>query len=229
MTKHFYRLSLFLFGILAVPLVLNGDPVKKRTEVTFNQPVEIPGMILEAGTYAVKVPDPVSHADMVGFYNLDETQLYKLVRTIPAYRLDVTDTTAIAFEERANGAPLAIKTWFYPGDNWGKEFVYGKAKALTVAEAIPAPVPEVPPEPVAEEAVPTPAFEPVPVAEAPEAQVEIAELAAVAPLEPIPTAPVEELPKTASPLPAIALLGISSLFLGALLGLISKAAARRAI
>jgi len=39
MTKHFYRLPLFLFGILAVPLFLNGDPVKKRTKVAFNQPV----------------------------------------------------------------------------------------------------------------------------------------------------------------------------------------------
>jgi hypothetical protein len=223
MTKHVYGLSVFLFGILAVPLILNGDPVKKRTEVTFNQPVEIPGMILEAGTYTIKIPDPTSHADMVGFYNLDETQVYKLVRTIPAYRLDVTDTTAIALEERAKGAPLAIKTWFYPGDNWGREFVYEKAKPAPVTEAVAEPAAEAPPEPVAAEVAPTPAFTPAPAAEAPEARAEFAELALPPPLEPTPTAPLEELPKTASPLLLIALLGVSSLILGAVFGLMSKA------
>jgi hypothetical protein len=50
--------------------------------------------------------------------------------TIPAYRLDVTDQSAITFEERTKGAPMAIKTWFYPGDNWGREFVYGQAASL---------------------------------------------------------------------------------------------------
>jgi hypothetical protein len=118
-----YSVLLCVFGFLTAPLVLNGDPVKKRTEVTFNQPVEIPGMVLIPGDYVVKIPDPVTHADMVGFYNTDETHLYKLVRTIPAYRLDATDKTEFAYEERAGGAPMAIKTWFYGGDNWGREFV----------------------------------------------------------------------------------------------------------
>jgi LPXTG-motif cell wall-anchored protein len=230
MTKHLCVLSLSLFGILAVPLVLNADPVKKRTEMTFNQPVEIPGMVLEAGTYAIKIPDPVTHADMVGFYNLDETQLYKLVRTIPAYRLDVTDTTAITFEERTKGAPLAIKTWFYPGDNWGKEFVYGKAKTIAVGETVPAPLPEAPvpaPEPAVAEVAPAPQPEAEPVAEAPEARVEIAELPLAASLEAIPSVPIEELPKTASSMPLIALLGVSSLALGALLGWVVRGLAHR--
>ena len=221
----------FCLGVLAltVPISLKADEWNKETRMTFNQPVEIPGMVLKPGTYVFKLLDSASDRNVVQIFNGDESRFYENVLAIPAYRVEPTDKTVVTFEERSKGTPEAIKDWFYPGDNWGKEFVYGKAKALTVAEAVPAPVPEAPPEPVAEEAAPTPLFEPAPVAEAPEARVEIAELAAAPPLEPIPTAPVEELPKTASPLPVIALLGISSLFLGALLGLISKAAARRAI
>jgi hypothetical protein len=64
-TRQYPVLCLLVTAFLAAPLVLNGDPIKKRTEVTFNQPVEIPGMVLLAGTYAIKVPDPVAHPDMV--------------------------------------------------------------------------------------------------------------------------------------------------------------------
>jgi hypothetical protein len=200
MIKRYSVLVLSVFGLLAAPLVLNGDPVKKRTEVNFNQPVEIPGMVLLAGDYVVKIPDPVTHGDMVGFYNTDETHLYKLVRTIPAYRLDAGDKTEFAYEERAGGAPMAIKTWFYGGDHWGREFVYEKAKVVRAAEAAPTAAPE------------------ATVVETPEKTetVEIAELPLAAPLEPAPTPPAEELPKTGSFMPLIGLLGVTALAMGAL-------------
>jgi hypothetical protein len=215
-----YSVLLCVFGFLAAPLVLNGDPVKKRTEVTFNQPVEIPGMVLIPGDYVVKIPDPVTHADMVGFYNTDETHLYKLVRTIPAYRLDVTDKTEFAYEERAGGAPMAIKTWFYGGDNWGREFVYEKAEVFPTAAAAPTPAPvtaEPAPEPVAEA---TPAAEATVerVAEAPETTetTEIAESSPAVPLEPAPATPLQELPTTGSFMPLTGLLGVAALAIGVL-------------
>jgi len=218
MVKQRLFLSMFVTGILLIPAV-NADPVKKATEVTFKMPVEIPGMVLQAGTYVIKVPDPVTHADMVGFYNRDESYLYKLVRTIPKYRLDLTDKTVITFEERVKGAPDAVKSWFYPDEYWGREFVYGKAKPLTIAEAA-APIPEPTPapevaatEPVVE-ATPLPAAEPETVAEAPAAPIEVAE---ALPAELPPAAPIEELPKTGSALPLIALLGGCSLGLGVVL------------
>ena len=218
MVKQRLYLTVFLPGILAALLIpaINADPVKKATEVTFGRPVEIPGMVLHPGTYIVKVPDPVSHADMVGFYNLDQSHLYKLVRTIPAYRTELTETL-FTYEERAKGAPDAIKTWFYRGDYWGREFVYEKAQNLTVAEeAAPPPAPEETPAP-AEVAV---APAPEPVFEAPAAPAEPVEIAEAAPppapvaVEAAPEAPVEELPKTASPMPLIGLFGVVSLALG---------------
>jgi LPXTG-motif cell wall-anchored protein len=217
MVKRYSVLVLSVFGLFAAPLVLNGDPVKKRTEVTFNQPVEIPGMVLLSGDYVVKIPDPVTHGDMVGFYNTDETHLYKLARTIPAYRLDVSDKTEFAYEERTGGAPMAIKTWFYGGDHWGREFVYQKANVVRTAEAAPTAAPlaaEPAPEPIAE-AAPAPEATVERVAETPEKTetIEIAELPLAAPLE----ARAEELPKTGSFMPLIGLLGVTALAMGALL------------
>ncbi len=220
MVKPRWFVSVFLLGAAAFVLLpaANADPVKKATEVTFTQPVEIPGMVLTPGTYVIKVPDPVTHNDMVGFYNRDESYLYKLVRTIPSYRLDTAENTIITFEERAGNLPQAVKTWFYPGDNWGKEFVYGNVKLATVAEeATIAPTPE----PVAEAAAPAAEVEAAaePVAEAAPAPVEIAEAAPAPAAEPSPVAPIEELPRTASSLPMIALIGATLFGAGVLLRL----------
>jgi hypothetical protein len=206
-------------GIAAMLIpAVNADPVKKATGLTLFRPIEIPGMVLQPGNYVIKVPDWVTHPDMVGFYNEDESQLIKLVRTIPRYRLDSADKTVITFEERANGAPDAIKTWFFPGDTWGNEFVYGKAAPLTVAEAAPVAPPAPAPLPVSEVTAPEPQPEPAPAVEAAPAPVEIAEAAEPAAPE-APVAPVEELPKTGSVLPLIALLGAGSLTLGMVLRL----------
>jgi len=200
------RNTLFVATVLGTAVlipIMKADPVKKRTEVTFSAPTEIPGMVLAPGTYVMKVPDPVTHADMVGFYNPKESHLFKLVRTVPAYRTRVTDRTVITFEERANGAPEAIKTWFYPDDNWGREFVYGKAKTLPVAAVEPQP-PAPAPQAAAAPAPATPA--PTPAVKAPPVQIAQAQPQSQPQSAPASSAPApapQQLPKTASNLPLI--------------------------
>jgi hypothetical protein len=40
----------------------------------------------------------------------------------------------IRFEERSSGEPEALKAWFYPGDNYGIEFVYPHERAVQLAK-----------------------------------------------------------------------------------------------
>lgn len=227
MIKQRLVLSALLAGTVATFLIpaAIADPVKKATEVTFGQPVEIPGMVLLPGTYVIKIPDPYTHGDMVGFYDRNESHLYKLVRTIPAYRIQPTANTVITLEERAGNAPQAINQWFYPGDYWGKEFVYGKAVALTASTQAPAPaLPAPAPAPVAAEPAPAPApvAEAAPEPEAPAPPVEIAQATPPPAPAPAPAAPAQELPQTASFMPLIGLLGVSSLAVGGLLKWLPK-------
>ncbi len=147
-------LSAAMVGLVALP-ALQADPVKKATEVTFSGPTEIPGMVLPAGTYMIKVPDPYTHSDMVGFYDPSESHLYKLVRTVPAYRTVLNDKTVITFQERAAGAPPAVDRWFYPDDYYGRQFVYPAVEVRQVAEAAPLP----PPPPIAAAPAPPPAVQ----------------------------------------------------------------------
>lgn len=206
-----------------------ADQWDKKTIVTFSAPVEMPTVVLPAGTYVFKLLNSSSNRNIVLVYNEAEDHLYTMILAIPNYRLTPRERTILTFEERAKGAPDAVRAWFYPGDNFGQEFVYPKAKAVELAESTNAPVlsaviaPAEKPEELVNEPVVavTPEKEEVAIAPTTEAREEVAEAAAPAPLAALEPAPAielpAELPKTASPLPLLMLAGIGLLgFAGAL-------------
>ena len=85
--------------------------------------------MLPAGTYVFKLLNSSSNRHIVQIFNKDQTKIYATILAIPNYRLQPKDKTVITFNESVKGAPQAIRAWFYPGANWGEEFVYPKAKA----------------------------------------------------------------------------------------------------
>src|SRR5246500_532324 len=64
----------------------------------------------------------------------------RTIMAIPDYRMQAPDKTIISFNERPSGQPEALKAWFYPGDNYGVEFVYPKQRATELAQANQQPV-----------------------------------------------------------------------------------------
>ncbi len=112
------------FGVLTLAPLAKASEWDKRTIVTFHEPVEIPGKVLPAGTYVMKLVDNKSERDIVQFFNKDESQLIDTVMGINDYRDTPTGKTVITFEERAANSPEAVKDWFYPGDLYGVEFIY---------------------------------------------------------------------------------------------------------
>ena len=123
-----------------------ADDWNRKTVISFSGPVEIPGVhlagwgVLPAGTYVFKILDSQSDRHIVQIFNQDETTIYATILAIPNYRLKATDKTVITFRERPAGEPEALRAWFYPGRNWGEEFVYPKAKAVALAKATNTPV-----------------------------------------------------------------------------------------
>src|SRR3954467_9480892 len=136
---------LALLGTMFVPTA-QADDWNRKTKVTFSAPVEIPGVhlkgwaVLPAGTYVFKILDSQSDRHIVQIFSQDENTVYATVLAIPNYRLKATDKTVITFRERPAGQPEALRAWFYPGRNWGEEFVYPKAKAIILAKGSNAPV-----------------------------------------------------------------------------------------
>ena len=124
----------------------HADEWDQRTVFTFNEPVEIPGQVLDAGTYIFKVVDSASDRNIVQVFSKDENHLYGTFLTVPDYHQQPSGKTIITFEERAEGDPQAVKAWFYPGDNYGHDLVYPKAKAAALARANRQPVASMPDE-----------------------------------------------------------------------------------
>src|SRR5689334_4359052 len=103
-----------LFGCLllwaAIPAA--ADEWNKKTTVTFAQPVELPGIILPAGTYVFKLLNSYTNRNIVLVYNEQENHLYTMILAINNYRLNPTGEPVLRFTERGRGAPDAVRAWF---------------------------------------------------------------------------------------------------------------------
>jgi LPXTG-motif cell wall-anchored protein len=135
---------------MAIAPAARADEWNQKTVFTFSGPFEIPGQVLGAGTYVFKLADSASNRHIVQVFNADGTKLFGTFLAIPDYRMHPSDKPIVRFEERMGGAPDAIKGWFYPGRNYGHEFVYPKKRAAELAVMAHAPVPAMPTELVAD-------------------------------------------------------------------------------
>jgi hypothetical protein len=91
---------------------------------TFSNPVQVPGVVLPAGTYQFKLAIPDTDRHTLEILSEDGTHSYATLATIPDERATPTDEAVVTFKEGAAGSPEAIRTIFYPGELTGMEFVY---------------------------------------------------------------------------------------------------------
>lgn len=120
--KLFLLVGIGLLGGL-IPLA-NADQADQKTIVTFSGPVEIPGQVLQAGTYVFKLADSQSTNDVMQVYSADEKHLYGNFLSIPEQRAEPTDSPVVTLEESKPGNPEEVKAWFYPGEDIGHKFLY---------------------------------------------------------------------------------------------------------
>jgi len=169
--------------------------------------------------------DSNSTRSIVRIFKENETDVVATILAIPNQRLHPTEDTVLRFKERAAGTPQALHAWFYPGQLWGQEFVYPKARATELAKITNEPVLETPAE-IAKAPVETLKTAPVEAVE-PTGQIEeeakvveppLVEQAKAAP-------PAETLPQTASPLPLLGFIGLLTLVVGLVVVVARKRAA----
>jgi LPXTG-motif cell wall-anchored protein len=206
-------------AMLAPPAAsAQGAPEDKRVFFTFSGPVAVPGVTLPAGKYLFRLPTSIASGErhVMQVLSADGKKSYATFFGISANRTDFPAKPEIRFMETAAGMPAAVKTWWYPGDKAGYEFIYPKEQARLLAKGTGQPVL------IAEAERVTPAgteTEVVPATPAavPEGPAVIGELAP--PAMPVYEPPLEaraDLPKTASDTFVILLAG-AGLLLGAAL------------
>jgi hypothetical protein len=94
------------------------------TYFTFSAPFAIPGVALPAGTYMFRLADSESDSQIVRVFSKDGAKLYATFFALPDQRLTPTDTPSVTLDEAPAGAPEPVKSWFYPGNTTGHEFMY---------------------------------------------------------------------------------------------------------
>lgn len=214
------RFTLFSIVVAAL-LATAAAPVGATTDdklayMTFSKSVQIPGAVLDAGTYRFHLADANSSRKVMQVLSRDGSTVYSMFFTRADWRNKVTDAPTVTFREMPAGVPAAVRSLFYGGEGRGYEFVYAKGELATipVSPAQPlttyTPMPATTPEPLAAE--PAPAFTET----TPSAAPALADTAEAATVAPVP----EELAKTASPLPLVALGGLLTLLAGLGAGLV---------
>lgn len=234
-TARFCAVLFALVVLVTFTCGVNADVWNKKTVMTFNEPVEVAGEVLPAGTYVFKLVGSSSNRHIVQILNEEENHVYKTILAIPKERMRPTGKTEVSFDERPSGQPQALRAWFYPGDLTGQEFVTREYPGTMVAKATPVATPIAPTTiDTTPSAVTTPAEEtkseasqPADTEPSPEPAPFVDEQAQEPQAQPkTPEAPKEEsgekLPQTASYLPLAGLAGLSSLGAAVVLRLIRK-------
>jgi hypothetical protein len=223
-------------------LMSTSNNPDRKTLVTFSDAVEIPGgKVLQPGTYFFKLLNADEGRWVVQIFDKDQKHIYATVMTVQDYRNRPTDKVVLTFKERAAGEPPAVKEWFFPGEQFGREFVYGKHRAIEIAKQTSQPVlatstdvAVIPTETVTDTQTAEFAKTPVTAYSATGEEVKPDTFVSTEPLPmPAPTpvitpapvqesAPATELPHTASSLPLIGLIGFFALVAAFSLGLRAK-------
>ena len=106
----------------------------KKVILTFPQPVEIPGRVLQPGDYVFERVDN-RYPDILKVENPRENHLYAMVMAFPIERMEPTGNVVVEFDERPTGQPEALHAIYYPGDLTGERFVYPNLSAAMTASA----------------------------------------------------------------------------------------------
>ena len=115
--------ALALSATLVLAPPVKADEYNRKTVITISNPVEVPGVVLPAGTYVMRLFNSSSNRHIVQFMNEDQTRQLALTFAASAERIRPTGKTVLTMYEGSQGAPPAVRTWYYPGDTVGQEFL----------------------------------------------------------------------------------------------------------
>jgi hypothetical protein len=131
--------TIAILGLLAANVGAQQTNVQERTFITFSSAVEMPGVVLEPGTYEFRLAD-TPRRNVVQVYRKDGTDIVGQWTFVDSQRQRVSDETVVMFRETAEGTTPAVQYWYYPGEKIGKEFIYPKDQAERIAARTGQPV-----------------------------------------------------------------------------------------
>jgi hypothetical protein len=123
---------------VATSAAAQAPDTDERTKITIDEPVEIPGATLQPGSYWFEQIGSDAYRHTIVVQNESENKTIATVFAVPIYR-ELEDTkggTELTFVPTAgSGSTAALKAWFFPGRQYGHEFIYPKDQAQQIAQS----------------------------------------------------------------------------------------------
>jgi hypothetical protein len=131
-------ISAILFIAMALGSAVQEQPYSnewnKKSTLRSDRPLEFPGIVLEPGTYIIRLKESTETRAVVEICNQDESQVLGTVRATADHEARPDDNSEFVFFSGPPDKPEPVRTWFYSGDQIGWEFVYPKARAIEIAK-----------------------------------------------------------------------------------------------
>ena len=128
-----------LATFVATP-VARADENDKLTYLTFSKPIQLPGKNLPAGRYRFQLADTQESRRVIKVQSEDGKKQLAMLLTVQNQLRDIPKDPVVLFRETAQGQPDAVKSFNYPGERIGYEFIYPKAQAMIIAHRTHEPV-----------------------------------------------------------------------------------------
>ena len=128
------RMATVAAVLLSVCTPARADENNKLTYFTFSKPFQLPGKTLPAGKYRFELADPQESRRVIKVSNEDGTKQLAMLQTVQYTMRDPAKDPIVMFGESPASEPVAVKTWVYPGESIGFEFIYPHDEAVTLAK-----------------------------------------------------------------------------------------------
>jgi hypothetical protein len=117
--------GIVLLGVLASSAVGAFLDSRRTTYFTFSGSVQMPGVVLPAGTYIFEVANDNGTGDVVRVLSRDRSKVHLMKFTRFIYRpSDGNLKATISLGESSAGNPPPVKAWYPQSDTRGREFIY---------------------------------------------------------------------------------------------------------
>jgi LPXTG-motif cell wall-anchored protein len=126
--------------VLGAPAPTIAQTADYQTYFTFSGPVTLPGVTLPAGKYLFRLADPSTSRKVINVLTADGKKSVAMLTSIPNRLNRAPKDPEVRFMETSGNTPPPIKTWWYPGNSTGYEFIYPRKQALELAKVVNEPV-----------------------------------------------------------------------------------------
>jgi hypothetical protein len=138
--RVFTTVIALIAAALCLSLPSQADESNKLTYVTFNKPVQLPGVTLPAGRYRFELADVVESRRVIKVQSEDGKKQLAMLLTVPNQLREIPKDPVVLFRETAQGQPEAVRSYNYPGERTGYELIYSHAEAMVIAHRTHTPV-----------------------------------------------------------------------------------------